>query len=155
MLETPRLTTLPETHYAAVHVVCPRPEISKVMGPGIGEVMGTIASQGLAPTGPWFTHHLRITKEAFDFEICVPVARAVSPAGRVKPAHRPELPVVQAIYRGPYEGLGAAWAEFDAFAEKNGVPNPGECDLWEIYLKGPESGPDASQYETQLNRARR
>jgi uncharacterized protein YdhG (YjbR/CyaY superfamily) len=37
----------------------PRDEIHKVMGPGIDEVFSVLAAQGIAPVGPWFSHHLR------------------------------------------------------------------------------------------------
>ena len=52
----------------------PRAEIQKVMGPGYREVMAAVAAQGIAPVGPWFTHHLRMDPDTFDFEIGVPVA---------------------------------------------------------------------------------
>ena len=40
------------------------------------------AGQGITPTGPWLTHHLRMDPATFDFEICVPVPSPVTAAGR-------------------------------------------------------------------------
>ena len=37
----------------------PREEIQLAMGPGIREVFAVLAAQGIAPAGPWFTHHRR------------------------------------------------------------------------------------------------
>ena len=52
----------------------------------------------------------------------------------------PAVKVVRTIYQGGYEGLGAAWAEFCAWIETEGL-NVQER-LWECYLSGPESSPD-------------
>ena len=45
------------------------------MSPGYRELMAALAAQGIAPAGPWFTHHLRMDPDTFDFEIGVPVTR--------------------------------------------------------------------------------
>ena len=86
----------------------------------------------------------------FDFEISVPVAAPVAAAGRVKPGRLPATTVARTVYRGPYEGLGAAWAEFSAWITASGrTPAP---QLWECYVAGPESSPDPSAWRTELNR---
>ncbi len=82
------------------------------MGPGIGELMSTLAAQGIAPVGPWFTYHLKMDPDIFDFEISVPVSQPVTAAGRIKPSQLRAAKVARTIYQGPYEGLGEAWGEF-------------------------------------------
>ena len=84
------------------------------MGPGIGELMAAVAAQGIALAGPWFTHHLRMDPHTFDFEIGVPVTAPVAAVGRVKPGRSPATKVARTIFHGDYEGLAAAWGEFDA-----------------------------------------
>ena len=54
------------------------------MGAGIGEAMAAVKAQGIGPAGPWFAHHLKMTPETFDFDICVPVSAPVTAVGRVK-----------------------------------------------------------------------
>jgi effector-binding domain-containing protein len=120
------------------------------MGPGIQEVMGTLAAQGIQPAGPWFTHHLRMDPNTFDFEICVPVSRPVTAAGRVQPGELPAAKVARSVYHGPYEGLGAAWGELMAWVSANGH-TPRE-NLWERYVAGPESSPNPADWRTELNR---
>lgn len=89
-------------------------------------------------------------KDHLDFEIGVPVTNPVAPAGRVRPAAKPATAVIRTIYSGPYEGLGAAWSEFDAWIAAEGLaPAP---DLWERYLEGPESDSDPTKWRTELNR---
>ena len=86
----------------------------------------------------------------FDFEIGVPVTAPVAASGRVKAGHLPATTVARTIYHGPYEGLGGAWGEFDAWIAANGhTPRP---DLWECYVVGPEASPDPANWRTQLNR---
>jgi effector-binding domain-containing protein len=88
--------------------------------------------------------------EVFDFAAGVPVAKPVSSSGRVQPGQLPAARVARTIYHGPYEGLGAAWGEFNAWLAANGhAPEP---DLWESYVAGPESSPNPAAWRTELNR---
>jgi effector-binding domain-containing protein len=150
VLETPQVTETADQLTAFIHLTVPRAEIQKVMAPGLGEVRAAIAAQGIAPAGPWFTHHLRMDPAIFDFEICVPVEEPVAAAGRVKPGRLPAARVARVVYRGPYEGLGAAWGEFNAWVAANGLKTG--TDLWECYVAGPESSPDPAAWRTELNR---
>ena len=89
MLDTPQITQTSVQQTAVIHITVPRSEIQNVMGPGLQELMRTVAAQGITPIGPWFTHHLRRPSETFDFEIGVRVSTPVSQAGRVKPGQLP------------------------------------------------------------------
>jgi effector-binding domain-containing protein len=150
MIDTPHLATLAAGPAALVRLTVPRPEIGNVMGPGLAELTQTVAAQGIEATGPWFTHHLRMDPEVFDFEIGVPVAAPVAPQGRVVPGELPAVRVVRTEYRGAFEGLPEAWGRFDAWIAENGH-TPG-AEVWEVYLAGPESSPDPREWRTQLNR---
>jgi effector-binding domain-containing protein len=150
MIDTPRITETASQQTAIIHVTVPRTEIQKVMGPGIQELMSTVAAQGIGPAGPWFTHHLRRPTDTFDFEISVPVTAPVAPRGRVEAGEWPAMKVARAVYRGPYEGLGTAWGEFDAWVKANG--HKPAADFWEVYVAGPESASDPAEYQTELNR---
>ncbi len=150
MIETPRITRTAARLTAALRLTVPRAQIQSVMGPGLSEVVAAVAAQGIPPAGPWLTHHFRMDPDVFDFEICVPVMKPVVAAGRVKPGQWPAMKVARTIYQGPYEGLGAAWGEFDEWIAANGhKPGP---DLWECYVAGPESSPDPARWQTELNR---
>jgi effector-binding domain-containing protein len=150
MIDTPQIIQTIAQHTAIIRITVPREEIHKVMGPGIGEVMAAIAAQGIAPTDPWFTHHLRMAPGVLDFEISVPVTAPVAAVGRVKPGTLPAVKVVRTVYQGGYEGLGAAWGEFDAWIAAQGHKTG--PDLWEVYLAGPESGGGQATWRTQLDR---
>jgi len=70
--------------------------------------------------------------------------------GRVKAGQLTATTVARKVFHGPYEGLGAAWGQFDAWVRAQGqTPAP---DLWECYVVGPESNPDPATWCTELNR---
>lgn len=150
MIDTPQIVQTAPQLTAFIHLTVPREKIREVMGPGLSEVRASLAAQSVTPAGPWFTHHLRVPKSTFDFEICIPTDRRIIPAGRVKPGQLPATTVAQTIYRGPYEGLAAAWGELESWIVANGYVSG--SNLWERYVAGPESGSDPSLWQTELNR---
>jgi effector-binding domain-containing protein len=150
MLDAPQVVETDEQLTAVIHLTVPRADISNVMGPAIAEVLDAIAAQGMAPTGPCFSYHHKRPSDTFDFDVGFPVGKPIAPAGRVKMGKLPAAKVVRTKYRGGYEGLGAAWGEFCAWIEAEGLEVLE--NLWERYLSGPESSPDPSQWSTELNR---
>ena len=78
------------------------------------------------------------------------VKAPVKPTGRVASSRLPASRVARTVYRGGYEGLGAAWGEFEAWMKGAGLTPAAE--LWEIYAAGPESGSDSTGWRTELNR---
>ena len=120
MLDTPQITQSAAQLTAIIRFTIPRAEIQKVMGPAIGEVLATIAAQGIAPAGPVFSHHFKMDPAIFDFEVGVPVSKTVTAAGRVQPSQLPATQVARTVYQGPYEGLGPAWSEFCEWIAANG-----------------------------------
>jgi effector-binding domain-containing protein len=150
MLDKPRITQTATQLTAVIHLTIPREEIQSVMGPGISELMATIAAQGITPTGPWFSHHLKMAPDTWDFEISVPVSAPVVAAGRVRPSQWPAMKVARTVYQGPYEGLADAWGEFIDWITANGhTPAP---DLYECYVAGPESSPDPANWRTEFTK---
>ena len=150
MIDPPSIIQTTTQLTAGIHVTVTREEMPSVVGPGIRELLDEIAAQGVAPVGPWFTHHLRRPSDTFDFEICVPVSAAVTAAGRMRPGEWPAMTVARTVYHGPYDGLADAWGEFLNWLTTNGHPQAE--DLWECYLVGPETSSDPSNWRTQLNR---
>jgi effector-binding domain-containing protein len=149
MIDPPQISQTTAQLTAIIHLTIPRSEIRSVMGPGISELMAVVKAQGIGPAGPWFTHHLKMDPETFDFEICVPVTAPVVAVGRVLAGELSAIKVARTVYHGPYEGLGAAWGEFNAWIAANGHdPRP---DLYECYMAGPESSPNPANWRTELN----
>jgi effector-binding domain-containing protein len=150
MISTPAIIQT-EAHAAAViHITTSRNEMMKVFGPAVSELMSALAAQGVEPVGAVFAHHLKFAPSIFDFELGVKVTAPVKAAGRVKPGQLPPGKVARTIYSGPYEGLPAAWGEFDAWMKANGHAQAE--NLWELYSVGPQSTPDPAGWRTELNR---
>jgi effector-binding domain-containing protein len=150
VIETPRIVQTTEQHYAYVHLTVPREEIGQAMGPGLQQVFGALAAQGVAPTGPWFTHHLKRPDTTFDFEICVPVEEPIQEAGQVEPGVWLSIRVAQTVYHGNYPGLPDAWGEFEVWIASQGLREA--RDLWERYLINPDSAKNPADWRTELNR---
>lgn len=144
-LEVVETDTIPA---AVIPIKIPKTEIRNVMGPAMQELMALVAAKGITPTGRIFSHHFIHDPERFEFEVGIPVRGAVRPVGRVRGGDLPARKVVRTIYTGGYEGLGAAWGEFTAAVEQTGHRTTEE--FWEVYLTGPETGPEGSRYTTEL-----
>ena len=150
MLDTPHITRTDACQTAVIRLTIPRSEIRQVMGPGIAELMATVADQGIGPAGPWFSHHFAMHPDTFDFEIGVPVSGAVTPSGRVTAGSLPGGKVARTVLHGDYDGLPGGWEDFLGWIASNGLE--GAPDLWEVYIKGPESDPDPATWRTELNK---
>jgi len=149
MIDLPIVTKTTAQMAAVIHLTIPRNQIQSVMGPGLSEIMEAVKAQGIGPAGPWFTHHFKMDPATFDFEICVPVTAPVTPVGRVKAGTFPSVTVARTVYRGGYEGLGAAWGEFKAWVTTNGhTTGP---DIYECYAAGPESSANPADWRTELS----
>lgn len=149
MIDTPGILHVEAQLAAVIRITIPRAQIREVMGPAIQEVMAAGKAQGVGPAGPWFSHHLRMPSEVFDFEVGVPVTKPVQPTGRVIAGSLPAAKIARTIYRGPYEGLGSAWGELMSWIQKQNLSPAG--DLWECYAVGPERSPDPSTWQTELD----
>jgi effector-binding domain-containing protein len=148
MIERPEIIQTTPQRTAIIHVVVAQDEIQEVMGPTLQELMSTVADQGIKPTGPWFTHHLRRPSQTFDFELSLPVPTPVRRQGRVQPGEWPSMRAARTVYQGDYEGLGNAWGEFLDWIEAQ--DHRTTQDLWEVYSVGPETSSDPNNWRTEL-----
>jgi effector-binding domain-containing protein len=149
MIDTPQIVQSEQQRTAAIHVTPTRSEIQQVFGPAVGELMAALTQQGVAPTGPLLSYHLKMPSDAFDFEIALPVEGEVKPVGRVMPSELPATKVVRTIYSGPMEGLGSAWGELQSWIGEKGLMI--KPMIWERYLVGPDSTNDPAAWRTELN----
>ena len=150
MISPPQIIETTAQPAAVIHMKIPRNEMMQKFGPAVGELMATLAAQGVAPQSAVFAHHLTTSSEFFDFELGVKVSAPVKAVGRVKPGELPAAKVARTVYAGPYEGLFAAWGEFDAWMNANGLEKA--PSLWELYETGPQTTPDPKGWRTELNR---
>ncbi|NOT71865.1 MAG: AraC family transcriptional regulator [Hyphomicrobium sp.] len=150
MISTPAIIQTEAQAAAVIYITTPRNEMMKVFGPAVGELLTALAAQGVEPVGAVFAHHLKMSPGVFDFELGIKITAPVTASGRVKPGILPAATVARTIYSGPYEGLPAAWGEFNAWMKSNGHEQAE--NLWELYSVGPHSTSDSAQWRTELNR---
>lgn len=149
MIDTPQIVQSPQQRTAAIHVTIPRSEIQQVFPPAVKELLAVLDEQGIKPTAPLVSYHLKMPSDVFDFEIALPVEGEVKPSGRVAASELPAMRVARSVYRGPMEGLGSAWGELRNWVVANG--HTGKPLMWESYVVGPDREPDPSKWQTQLN----
>lgn len=149
MIDTPHIVQSAQLRTAAIPVVVARNEIQQVFAPAVNELLAAMREQGIEPAGPLFSYHRKMPDGVFDMEIGFPVDDDVTPSGRVVASALPALKVVRTIYRGPMEGLGAAWGELKSWVEAQGLAT--RPFIWENYLVGPGNTPDPSIWQTELN----
>lgn len=150
MLENPEVVPMEPRSVARIYLDIPRDRIQHEMRPGLMELCDALAAQGVRQVGPWFTHHLRMLPDRWNFEICLPIAGELKPVGRVTPGQVGGTSVARAVLHGPYEGLGEGWGALMGWIEAQGL-QPAE-DLYEVYLVGPESGGAPDTWRTELLR---
>jgi effector-binding domain-containing protein len=150
MIATPEIVRTTTEMAAVIHLTIPRAEMMKSFGPAVGELVAELKRQGVTPQGAVFAHHLTMSATTFDFELGFKINTPVKTNGRVKPGELPAARVARTLYSGPYEGLHPAWSEFNQWMKANGLRQAD--DLWEVYLVGPESTSDPSNWRTELNR---
>ena len=135
---------------AVIHVVVPRENLEEAMGPAVAEVIAAVTAQGIGPVGPLFSFHREIRPDVFDFDVGVPVSAPVHPVGRVTAGELPAATVARTIHTGPYDGLKKAWPALLAALAAAGHSYAPTC--WERYLTDPNTHPDPSTWQTELNR---
>ena len=150
MLEEPQIVSTGDQYTAGIRFLIPRSAIRTVVSPALTELRRVITDQGVEFAGPMFFHHNRSDPDIFDFQLSIPTSRPVIPRGRVKPGRMDSTQVARAIFNGPHEGLPGAWRKLNAWVESRGLR--ARVDFWEVVLTGPETGPDASTWRTELNR---
>src|SRR4051812_49782459 len=89
MLSTPEIVQTRAEQAAVIRLTIPRSEMMKQFGPAVGELMSTLAAQGIEPLGAVFAHHLKMSADTFDFELGVKTATAVQAVGRVQASGHP------------------------------------------------------------------
>lgn len=148
MLDVPQILRVRSQPAAVIHITVAREKIATVMDAAMEELEAALLGLRIEPTGPMFSHHLRMDPEVFDFELGLPVAEDVPELGRVHPGRLPAATVARTVYRGGYEGLGIAWEDFRGWIARNGLATA--PDLWECYASDPEFESDPQGWCTEL-----
>lgn len=115
--------------------------IGSVIGEGFGEVYGFVAPSGAAAGEPFVVYHGAPSQDdrPFEIEVCAPVSRVVqAPAGWTV-SELPAGTFASVLHVGPYDTIGAAYVELQAWIAREGFALAGAPR--EVYLSEPGTPP--------------
>ena len=122
------------------------------LGALLGEAFAELGRLGVSPAGPPLAiyHDHEYREQDVDVEVVVPIAGTNLPDHeRLKFRQIPgEESMASMIMKGSYEGFTATYQDIMSWIITNGYEISGPNR--EIYLRGPESGPDTSAYLTEI-----
>jgi effector-binding domain-containing protein len=110
-------------------------EIPAFLGGVFGEVLGTLAEQGLAVAGPPFARYVPVGSD-FEVEAGFPSTGVVATAGRVVPGELPGGPAARVLHTGDYGAVAGAYAAAEEWVATHGHVATGPP--WESYLDEPQ-----------------
>lgn len=146
----PELVTVPEqTTAVVVGRQMPMAELPAFFDRSFGLLGGTLAGQGVPPTGPAFAKFRGAPAETVDLEVGFATAGPIEPAGPVVPGTLPAGRVARSVHHGSYEDLGESWGRLRAWIGEQGL-TPSET-YWEVYLTQPSPDMDPAELRTELN----
>ena len=117
-------------------------EIGRVISTSFGEVYGYLGAHDIPPAGePFLIYHgMPGPFDApFEVQICAPVARPVDPPQGWLLEELPAGTFASIVHVGPYDSLGAAYDELEAWIPEHGYAIKGPPR--EAYLSEPETPP--------------
>jgi effector-binding domain-containing protein len=116
-----------------------------------GELFGYLGQRGLGPAAPpigvYYDEEFR--EGPLDVEIAAPVAGRVPESDRIKLRELPAIKqAASIIHEGNYEDVGGTYSQLLQWIEANGYRIAGP--VREVYVQGPETGRDPSDYVTEI-----
>ena len=125
-------------------------EISEKLGELYGIIFTEVGVQKLEPAGPAFVHYLDFDENTgiSNYLPGVPVKVAGKTTAKVKAVHYPEMKVVRAVHRGPYEKFLQSYEEMEAYIHAQGLEVNGEA--FEFYIVNGQTEPDPAKWETVI-----
>lgn len=116
-----------------------------------GEAFAYLGQHRINPAGPpiGIYHDDEFHEQDPDVEVAVPVSGSVPEGERVKPRRLPAIDEMACLtHQGGYDTIGGTYGQLMGWIEANGYHIAGPPR--EVYLRGPESGDDASSYVTEI-----
>lgn len=124
--------------------------IGQEIGMRYGEVFQYMGRMEVTPAGPLIAlyYDVEMNRESIDMEVCVPVAEETSGEGEVLGYILRGGKAATLIYRGAYDGIGAAYETLSAYVEEKRLATAGP--VREIYMTDPGQVSAPSENVTQV-----
>ena len=125
-------------------------ELGAEAGRAFGELFAHAGRAGAAPAGPPLAlyHGPPGDDDQVDVELCVPVGRPLSGAGRITGRELPGGHAAYTLHRGAYDAVGPVYAALQRWIQEHGhacadAPR-------EVYLVGPQQARDPADLRTEV-----
>jgi effector-binding domain-containing protein len=132
----PVVTESPGRHVLYQQFVTPHEQIGETIKRSFGALYGRIAEAGVVPAGAPFIIY-KSPQPPWEMEVCAPVATEVTPTPDILYREMPASRVVALMRVGPYEQLGEAYDEVQAYIREHNLVIAGPPR--EFYLSPPET----------------
>jgi len=159
MLTTPSVQQREEQQYVAIRTTVAMNDIPKELPPLIPQVMDWLGKHNITPAGPLFFQYRHMdANNNLVAEVGFPVSKPAQADGKIIAGSFPGGKYATITYQGDYSRIRDAHRELDKWVKGQGlkekvIQSP-EGAEWggriESYVKGPESGPDATQWKTDI-----
>lgn len=138
--------SLQPIHGIAVRATVPMEKLPEFFGGAFHELEESARQAGAKLAGPPFARYHSVPPAPVDVEVILPVTGAVPAGGRVHAVELPAGSALQVRHVGPYDKLGATYAELGLWMTEHGM-QPADA-VREVYLTRPKAVPDAAKWET-------
>lgn len=138
--------SLQPIHGIAVRATVTVEKLPEFFGSAFHELEVSARRAGVKLGGPPFARYHSVPPAPVDVEVILPVSGAVPDGGRVHAVELPAGAALQVRHLGPYDQLGAAYAELGMWMTEHGM-QPADA-VREVYLTSPGGMPDSAKWET-------
>jgi len=155
MITEPKIVERGYRRYVARRDTTDAAGIPALVDAGFPRLFAHLAGRGAEPAGPPFIRYRAMSDGTMDLDLGVPCASDVDDDGwsdgEVSVERLPAGRYVQLVHTGPFDGLVAAHAAIDDWAERTG--HSLDADLGarvEHYVTDPSTEPDSAKWVTEV-----
>lgn len=128
--------------------VVPLQELPAFFARAFTAVGAELVREDVSPAGPWLAVYRGAPTDSVDVTEGVSVRRRLTPSGGLDLVTLPGGAAVQALHVGPYDQLATTYGELETWLGDRSL-HAGPV-MWEEYLVGPDTEPDASRWQTRI-----
>ena len=132
----------------------PMDDMSALFDQAFTALFPALAAAGITPVAPPFSLHHRMPTETGDFEVGIPVDKALTEpidvdGVRIEASSLPGGDIATLSHLGSYEALGEAWGGLMAAVIADG--REPAFPFWEVYVTEPTPDLDPATLQTDLH----
>lgn len=140
-VERPVLTVAPRRFVLYRHRSVPHSELGETIRTTFGELYACVEASGANPGGPPFVVYQSDSQRGvrWEIDVCAPISEPLVAPLCAEYMEMPGRSVVSLLHVGPYDTLGDAYAQIEAFIAEHGLQQAGPPR--EFYYSEPEVPP--------------